>query len=282
MADLVMSLRPDRGMATLRWLRAHLQNDPREATLREAAVKYALPENVLNIDMVLAIWDGRIADYAAAERKMVEFMRANKREEGIATTESNHLLNMGVLVGGPALDALKKAVAAPDAARPFVRQTAVSLAVAGDLSVLRRELPRLERDEHLAPGAAPPPGLVIARAYILAADGKTDEAVATIQALTSEDPRQASTFFTLGQIQERGGRIDDAIASYKRVAAAAPALSINTGLSLAFARLSLGRLLAAKGDAAGAKAQFDILQKQWEHADATFLPAQELKRLVKR
>jgi tetratricopeptide (TPR) repeat protein len=43
MADLVMSLRPDRGTANMRWMRAHLQNDPREPKFREEAVKYARP-----------------------------------------------------------------------------------------------------------------------------------------------------------------------------------------------------------------------------------------------
>ncbi|HKW03383.1 MAG TPA: protein kinase [Vicinamibacterales bacterium] len=278
MADLVMSLRPDRGIANIRWIRAHLHGDPREASLREAAVKLNAPDNVLSLEMSLALWDGRIADYAAAERKIVDFLRANKREEGLANTEANYLITMGVFLGGPALDALKKAITAPAAARPFVRQAAVSLAVGGDLSVLRRELPRLEHDEHLAPGATPPPGLVIARAYVQVADGKTDEAIAAVQATTSN--AQAATFFTLGQIQERGGRIDDAIASYKRVVDAAPALLFNT--TLPYARLSLGRLLDGKGEAAGAKAQFDVLQKQWAHADPGFLLAQELKRIAKQ
>ena len=84
MADLVMSMRPDRGIANLRWIRAHLQNDPREPKFREEAVKYAPPDNVLQIEMALAIWDGRMADYAAAERKLVEFFRSNKREDALA------------------------------------------------------------------------------------------------------------------------------------------------------------------------------------------------------
>jgi tetratricopeptide (TPR) repeat protein len=277
MADLVMSLRPDRGIANLRWMRAHLQNDPREPKLREEAVKYAQPDNVLQIEMALAIWDGRMADYVAAERKLVEFFRSNKREDALASLEGNHTINVTLFEGGAALESLKKAIAAPGAARPFVRQAAVSLAVAGDVSVLRRELPRFERDERLAPGAAPPPGLVIARAYVQAADGKVDDAVAALQSIANDDPRQAATYFTIGQVQERGGRIDDAIASYRRVVTAAPALSSN--FMVPSARLALGRLLLNKGDTAGANTQFDVLSKQWEHADAGFVPAQELKRI---
>ena len=99
MADLAMSLRPDRGIANLRWIRAHLQNDPREPKLREEAVKYAQPDNVLQIEMTLAIWDGRMADYVAAERKLVEFFRSNKREDALASLESNHSINVALLRG---------------------------------------------------------------------------------------------------------------------------------------------------------------------------------------
>jgi tetratricopeptide (TPR) repeat protein len=279
MAEVVMSLRPDRSTANVRWVRAHQQNDPREAKFREEAVKIAQPDNVLQIEMTLAIWDGRIADYVAAERKLVEFFRANKREDALASLDNNHAINVGVFEGGPALESLKKSVAAPGAARPFVRQVAVALAVTGDLSVLRRELPRFERDDAPKPGATVPPGLVTARAYIQVADGHADAAIAALQAIVSSDLRQASTYFTLGQIQERGGHVDDAIASYRRVVDAAPALVMNT--TLPFARVALGRLLATKGDSAAAKVQFDILAKQWAHADATFLPAQELKKIAK-
>ena len=163
MADLVMSMRPDRGIANLRWIRAHLQNDPREPKFREEAVKYAQPDNVLQIEMALAIWDGRMADYAAAERKLVELFRSNKREDALASLEGNHAINLGLLEGGAAPESLKKATAAPGR-RASVR------APGGEshwpwpaiVSVLRRELPRFERDEHLAPGAAPPSGLVTA------------------------------------------------------------------------------------------------------------------------
>ena len=91
------------------------------------------------------------------------------------------------------------------------------------------------------------------------------------------DVRQASTYFTLGQIQERAGRTDDAIASYRRLVDAAPALAMN--MTLPFGRLALARLLAAKGDTAGANVQIEILKKQWARADAEFLPAKELKKL---
>jgi tetratricopeptide (TPR) repeat protein len=191
----------------------------------------------------------------------------------------NHAINRAVFEGGTALEALKKRVAAPEAPRGFVLQTAIVSAVMGDPSVLRREISRIERENAPAAGASPSESLVVARAYLLSADGKTDAAVAALQAIVSRDPRRASTHFSIGQVQERGGLFDDAIASYRRVVDAGPALAMNNNLPLA--RMALGQLLLKKGDAATANAQLDVLRKQWAHADASFLPAQELKRIAK-
>jgi tetratricopeptide (TPR) repeat protein len=277
-ADLAMSIRPSGGTATSRWVRAHIQFDPREAALKGAAVKYAPAESVLQTEMAMAIWDGRMADYLASYRKLLESFRS-ARPEAVAGTEMNHAINRAVFEGGTALEALKKRVAAPEAPRGFVLQTAIVSAVMGDPSVLRREISRIERENAPAAGASPSESLVVARAYLLSADGKTDAAVAALQAIVSRDPRRASTHFSIGQVQERGGLIDDAIASYRRVVDAGPALAMNNNLPLA--RMALGQLLLKKGDAATANAQLDVLRKQWAHADASFLPAQELKRIAK-
>ena len=277
MADLAMSLRPTAGTAISRWTRAHLQYDPREAALREEAVKHAPPESVLQTEQTIANWDGRMQEVAAIQRKLVEFYRANKREEALANAQTNELIGRAILLGGPALDELKKAVAAPGAPRELVGQAALVLAVIGDMSVVRRELARVEREPVPAGSSSPRQNVVAMRAYVLAADGKFDDAIAAVQSILSDDVRQASTYFTLGQIQERAGRTDDAIASYRRLVDAAPALAMN--MTLPFGRLALASLLAAKGDTAGANVQIEILKKQWARADAEFLPAKELRKL---
>jgi tetratricopeptide (TPR) repeat protein len=172
---------------------------------------------------------------------------------------------------------LKKAIAAPGAPRGLVEQAALVLAVTGDASALRRELPRAERDAVPA-GSPAPRSVVVARAYLLAADGKFDEAIAAMQSTLSEDARQAGSYFNLAQIQERAGRTDDAIASYRRLVDAAPALG--TSITLSIGRLALATLLAERGDRAGANVQIEILKKQWARADADYLPAQQLRKIV--
>jgi tetratricopeptide (TPR) repeat protein len=277
MADLAMSLRPTAGTAINRWARAHVQYDPREAALREDAVKHALPESVLQTEQTMAMWDGRMQDVAAIHRKLVEFYRANKREEALANAQANDVIARAIFLGGPSVDEIKKRAAAAGAPRGFVEEAAIVLAVTGDTTLARRELPRAER-EPVPDGARSPRQTVVAmRGYVLAADRKFDEAIAAMQTNLSEDVRQASAYFNLAQVQERAGRTDDAIASFRRLVDAAPALAMNPTVPIG--RLALARLLAARGDAAGANVQIEILKKQWARADADFLPAKELKKL---
>jgi tetratricopeptide (TPR) repeat protein len=227
--------------------------------------------------MGIALWDGRWADYLTSYRKLLEAFRSNKLEVALPGTEMNHTINAAFFEGGAAIESLKRAIAAPGFPAAFVRQAALALATMGDFSVLRRERSRFESADGSA--GATPSQLALGRAYLLAADKKTDQAVAVLQATTSQDVRQANAYLPIGQVQEWGGLTDDAIVSYRRVVNAGPALSLNYNLPIA--RLGLGRLLLAKGDTAGAKVQFDILARQWEHADAGFLPAQELKKVAK-
>jgi tetratricopeptide (TPR) repeat protein/tRNA A-37 threonylcarbamoyl transferase component Bud32 len=280
MADIAMSLRPTASLAVSRWTRARLQHDPRAAALREEAAKLAPPETMLQTDQGVAIWEGRMQEVAALQRKLVELFRAAKRDDALAGAERNELIGRAVLLGGPAVKELEKAIAAPDASRGFVEQGALALAIStGETSALRRELPRAERDPVPAGSPSPRPTVVAMRAYVLAADGKFDDAIAATQSILGEDPRQAATYFNLGQIQERAGRTDDAIASYRRLLDAAPALAMNVTLSIG--RLALANLLTAKGDTAGANVQIEILKKQWARADAEFLPAKELRKIAR-
>jgi tetratricopeptide (TPR) repeat protein len=254
-----------------------VQYDPREAALREDAVKHAPPESVLQTEQTMAMWDGRMQDVAAIHRKLVEFYRANKREEALASAQVNDVIGRAIFLGGSAVDELKKRTAAADAPRGLVEEGAIVLAVTGDPTLARRELSRAEREPVLAGSRSPRQIVVAIRGYVLAADGKFDEAIAAMQSNLSEDVRQASAYFNLAQVQERAGRTDDAIASFRRLVDAAPALAMNPTVPIG--RLALARLLAARGDAAGANVQIEILKKQWARADADFLPAKELKKL---
>jgi serine/threonine protein kinase/tetratricopeptide (TPR) repeat protein len=276
LADRTIAMRPNRGLSIQRWIHAHLRGDAREAAYREAAAKAAPPDVVVQVEQGIALWDGRLGDYAAAQTRLIEMSRSAKKPESVQALQQSDLVARALLLGGPHVDALRRAMAAPGTPTGFAGQGASLLAVAGDLGPARREVLRLEREPQ--PAAGPRSVLVVLRAYVRAADGRVDDAVADLQGLIPADPRQAATYFNLGQIQERAGRIDDAIASYRRVVDAAPALGLNFTVSVA--RLSIGRLLKQRGDEAGAKVQFDILSKQWAKADPEFAPLQQLRKLT--
>jgi tetratricopeptide (TPR) repeat protein len=275
MAERATRIRPARSLANLQWIQAHLHYDPREASFREAAEKITPPDAALQVAQSIALWDGRFRDYEADQLKLIQLARAAKKPDTVRTLEFSELILRAILQGGPYLDRLRQATLTPDATPGLREQGMGVLAIAGDIDSVRRELPRMERD--VKPGTAPSEALIVVRAYVKAADGRVDEAVADLQGVIPADTRRWATYFNMGQIQERAGRKDAAIASYRKVVDAAPALGLNFTLSIA--RLSLGSLLAGKGDAAGAKVQFDILARQWEKADADFKPAVELKKL---
>jgi hypothetical protein len=60
--------------------------------------------------------------------------------------------------------------------------------------------------------------------------------------------------------------VKGAISNYWLTVRAGGALGLDVVLPIT--RLRLGELLARTGDAAGAKAQFDVLTTEWAHADA--------------
>ncbi len=62
-------------------------------------MKHAPPDAVLQIELTIAMWDGRLQDVAAIQRKLVEFYRANKREEALANARANELIGRAILRG---------------------------------------------------------------------------------------------------------------------------------------------------------------------------------------
>ena len=79
----------------------------------------------------------------------------------------------------------------------------------------------------------------------------------------------------IGRIAEASGDVEGAVAGYRAVVRAES--YFGAGPIVPFARLQLAALLEKTGDAAGAKAEFDVLRELWKEADADFV----LKKRVK-
>jgi Flp pilus assembly protein TadD len=81
--------------------------------------------------------------------------------------------------------------------------------------------------------------------------GRDGDAEVALQRVVAANPQQAGAWNSLGQIAERGGRFDEALARYRTAVECAPA---DPGI-----RFNLGRLLIATRRHRDAIAQFEIL-----------------------
>jgi arylsulfatase A-like enzyme/Flp pilus assembly protein TadD len=122
--------------------------------------------------------------------------------------------------------------------------------------------------------------VLLKSATTLAAEGRSDEAVATLQRVLETNPGFTAGWLQLARINQQSGRLPEAIAAYETTIGLAPALTAQCGAALAsihlqlrqydqaeaWARrciaagsavghLQLGRILFARGDLEGAEAE---------------------------
>ena len=114
----------------------------------------------------------------------------------------------------------------------------------------------------------------------MAKEGKPQEGLAELQKTLVKFPRAFDVNFMIGDLHEKMGDDDEAIASHRKVVQQAAALGANAVVPAA--RLRLAKLLIKKGDTAGAQEQLDNLLAQWKNADADFLPLTQAKALVEQ
>lgn len=264
MADRALALRPDANLAVFRWAVARIAGDPRVAEFEAAARSLASTQQLLFAEANFTIWEGRIGDY----RRTAEQLRTQLRgqdPEAAAAVSGAEVVTLALVQRGDWVPRMK-ALLTPDAPPPAVAQIALALGVLGETAAIRPLLPRLTTMDPNDPSQAQP--ALTARALLAAADGRHVEAVAMIEDYLVQQPRALDLHYYLGLLHERGGRIDDAIARYRRAIDARYVLGPNPVVMAS--RLSLGLLLKQQGDTAGAHEQFDILLAQWAKADPDF------------
>ncbi len=264
--ERALSIRPDSGLAVARWGHAVRTSDPRAPQFEQAAVKIASEDLVLQQRAALALWQGQINAYD----KLVEALRAKARAaKNPGTVES---LDLGqTITRATFTGAQKEALQAfhaklPPGATAGRAQTALALAMIGDLAPGRALLPELKKASANNEGLKYQAALM--EAYIKGADGQVKEAVGLLEATLVEVPRAQDLHFYIGQIRERSGDLDGAIASYQAVVKAAPALGGSAVVPLS--RLAIAELYLKQSKNAQAAAELDVLLTQWKNADADF------------
>jgi tetratricopeptide (TPR) repeat protein len=272
LVERALALRPDPNLAIARWSIARINGNPRTAEYESVARSMAAPQQLLFADANLAVWDGRLSDY----RRIIEQLQAQARgssetelTEGIAAGE---MITLAVVQRGDWIPKVK-ALIGQNVPPQGVAQIAASLAVIGEIDTVRAWVPRLEGMDPNDPQQMQP--ALVARALVMAADGRGREGSALVESYLAQNPRSLELHYYVGLIRERSGAIDDAIGSYRMAVQSANVLGPNPAVMSA--RLGLAQLLKQKGDTAGANEHFDALLKQWEKADADFRMLQVVK-----
>jgi tetratricopeptide (TPR) repeat protein len=273
--DRALELRPDGNLAVARWICAKVLRHPRAAEFEAVARKLATPDQQAVADGSIAAWEGRLKDFTRIQRDAMDKARAAGNNSAADSIAIGERITRGVFLQGADLTALK-AAAASEKEPAALAQYVFALAILGDAGPAQAALPRLMKD----PAVASTGPVTIARAYVLAKEGKPQEGIAEMQKTLVKFPRAFDVNFMIGDLHEKMGDDDEAIASHRKVVQEAAALGANAVVPAA--RLRLAKLLVKKGDTAGAQEQLDSLLAQWKNADADFLPLAQAKTLAEQ
>ena len=267
-ADQALALRPNPGLTLTRWASAVVAGHPRAAEFEDAAIKSTPPDQVIAVRAQIALWRGQFKAFEGYQEQAAAKARAGNDQEALLNIELGTRLSRAIYQGGPAVAALEAASAKEQNMARLV-QSATVLALVGRTDALRPILARLR--------AAKTTGIMftVTEANVMAADGKSQDAIAKLEAALREQPRAQDLHAAIGRIRERSGDPKGAIANYETVIKAQSYFGLAPVVPAT--RLQLAELLEKQGDAAGAKAQYDVLREQWKDADDTFAIKKRLK-----
>ena len=272
--ERALSIRPDPNLAISRWLVAYMRNDSRAPQFEQVARQLAAREQLLFVESNLAIWDGRLKDYSEIVGQLRTILGANDAAAGEALRAAE-VITMAVVQGGSWVPQLKSLIGTLDG--PGLAQGAAALALVGDLPRVRSLAAKLRTIDPNDANAHQP--AMVALAFLAQSEGRTAEAVASLESLLVQRPRAFELHYYIGRLKELGGDTEGAIANYTRTVDSVNVLGPNP--AVVSARLALIPLLRAKGDTAGAQAHIDTLTQQWRRADTDFAPKAALVKMTK-
>jgi len=273
MVDKTLAVRPDANLAVTRWIAARVADLPRATEFETVAQQLAGPDQMAIAKASLAAWSGQFQQFQKMEDDLIAKARATGNGDLADGAAIGRAITLAAYRGGRDLEALK-ASAAREKNIAFLVQETSGLAMLGETDAARAALKRLESDKDSATLGPP---LTVAQSYIQARDGHSAEAIAALQAVLTAVPRARDLNFYIADIKEHSGDDAGAITSYRIVIDSLAYLGPNPLIPMS--RLRLARLLLKQGDQAGAKAQVDVLLKQWKDADGEFAALTEAKAM---
>ena len=272
--DRALAIRPEPNLAVTRWVTARVMNLPRAAEFEKVARSLATPDQAALADASLAAWFGRFTEFAKLQDNLIATAKATGRTDLADAVAIGRMITLAAYRRGSDLTAVK-AAAAREKNPAFLAQQISALAMLGEIDAVRAGLKKLDADP--AKEAAAGPSVTVARAYVQAKDGKTAAGIAAIEAALKDAPRSRDLLYFIADLREQTGDLDGAIAGYRRVIDSFTYLGPNPLIPAA--RLKLAKILMARKDSAGAKAQLDALLTQWKGAEGEFAALTEAKQL---
>ena len=271
-----LKTRPDPGVAVTRWVSAEEAHDPRANEFRNAVQTMTPPAQVLGAQSAIAVWRGRLAEFAKLQTDLRGQLKASKNDDAMAAVWVNERMVRAVLERGPAIETLKSALKQSKSA-VSVAQGAAVLGSIGDIAAAETFAAAVQSEAANAQAVFIP--ATVAQAYVRASRGEAKQAAADLDALLAEFPQTLEINYHLGRVREMAGDLNGAAAAYRTVIATLPVIGLNANVTSV--RMHLGNVLTKQGDVAGARTQFTALAEQWKDADTQFALLKELKALVK-
>ena len=273
MVDKTLAVRPDANLAIGRWVAARVAGLPKAAEYEAAARKLAVADQMTLAEASLAAWSGKFDDFEKMENDLMARAKAVGNPDLAAQVAIGKTITLAAYRQGRDIKALA-AAAASEKEPIYLIQQLSALAMLGQTDAVRAGLKKLSADK--ANEALGPP-LVVSRAYLLAEDGKTPEAIASLQAALVQNPRARDMHFFMADLKERSGDLDGALAGYRMVINSLTYLGPNP--LIPSSRMRIAKILLKKGDKNGAKEQLDVLLNQWKDADTGFPGLAEVRAL---
>jgi len=275
-AERALAIRPDPDLAITRWMAALVSGDPRRVEFEQAARDLAPAVRQQIVDMQLAVWFGKLAEYQQLLDQRRTALRAARDEDGLAQLSLESAITMAALNPVTGRDGLLDALDQP-MPPPARAQTVAIAAALGLTDAVRPLLPALEASSDTSTTRAL---LTLARSYVRATDGETDEAIADMKALVAEFPSALDFQLHLARVCQTAGDLECAATYYERTLDGVLRLGIDVPAILA--RIGLAEVRMAQGRMDEAREHLDQVLTQWQDADNQFELLAEVRTLRER
>jgi tetratricopeptide (TPR) repeat protein len=274
MMDRTLAIRPTPNLLLTKWLSSVMANDPRAEEYKQQAAAQVPPDQLLQGSAQVAMWSGQLAEFGRLLSEGRAQLSAAGQTEALAQITQWEVTTRAALERGPALERMKtlaRTASTPTASRLLY---AAILAAIGDIDTARPIARSLE-------GQANDPQtrnlMTAIRAYSLAADGQTAEAVATLEEILRESPQAVDVHVHIGSIKRAAGDLEGAAAAFQKTLDGR--FQLGADVPVIMAKYLLAEVRLEQGRREDARVLIDEMLAQWAAADTEFWMLERVREM---